>query len=167
VGDEVGLLVAQAQFLAEVVAVEFHGGDGHAEQFRDLLGRPSLLDQGGHPDFLGGQVQVLRVQVLEERRDDVLQVRLQDPDVGQLDVGQLRLLELFQVGRQQLLHVVEHHVLDFPAVLLPLVQQHLHGGVDFLQVMGLSLQLPLPLAELLLRLLALDDFPLQGLGELQ
>ena len=96
--DEIGFFVSEAQFAPDVIAVELDGRNGHAEQVGDLLCRIALLDEGRNPGFLGGQIQILRVQISQERRDDVVEVRFDNAYVGKLEIRQSGFFELFQVG---------------------------------------------------------------------
>ncbi len=55
-GSKIDFMIGQAEFLANVIAMEFYGPGGGIQQHGNLFGRMALTNQISDLNFLGRQI---------------------------------------------------------------------------------------------------------------
>ena len=72
--SEVGLFVFQAEFLPNVLSVEVHRIHRKIQDCGYVFCCLAFLDQGGHFNFPRGKIQILGRQMVQEGRDNIIEV---------------------------------------------------------------------------------------------
>ena len=99
----------------------------------DLFAALAVADQGRHLHLLRCEHQVGVGHLLQERRNNVLEMGFDDLDQGALPRLKPGRLQFFQIGKDQSLDVGKNFALQFGLVLLALFQEHLEGNVGLFE----------------------------------